>query len=138
MNFRFAIAPSLLLAVVWNESAGFSALLAHPGKWLFEVAWAFSIFLESVAILPQLIMITRHQKVENITALYMASLGAYRALYLANWVWRYWSEPHYWSPIAWVAGAVQTAIYSDFLWEFYKHKTDTTKSNAPYLQVLPK
>jgi hypothetical protein len=43
-----------------------------------QVLWAFSIWLEAVAIAPQLIMLQRHKSVENITSYYVASLGAYR------------------------------------------------------------
>ena len=120
-HMKLAVLPAAVLAVLWNESPGFSALATNPLSWAFEVAWAFSIFLEAIAIFPQITMSHTQGKVEGITAHYMASLGAYRALYLANWVWRYYSEPHYWAPIPWVAGLVQTLIYSDFLWLYCKH-----------------
>jgi ER lumen protein retaining receptor len=46
----FLVGPCLLLALVWNEGSGFE---------MFEILWAFSIFLEAVAILPQLFMLQR-------------------------------------------------------------------------------
>ena len=54
-----------------------------------EVLWSFSIFLESVAILPQLFMLQRTGEAETITTHYLAALGAYRALYIPNWIYRY-------------------------------------------------
>ena len=128
-HVTYAIAPSLALAVVFNETPlGFKTLLSAPGSWAFEVAWAFSIYLEAIAFLPQITMSMKQEKVEGMTSNYMASLGAYRAFYLANWVWRYYSEPHYWAPIPWVAGVVQTLVYSDFLWIYFKHfKLDSLK-----------
>jgi hypothetical protein len=54
-----------------------------------EIMWSFSIFLESVAILPQLFMLQRTGEAETITTHYLAALGAYRALYIPNWIYRY-------------------------------------------------
>ncbi|KAF3846766.1 hypothetical protein F7725_003844 [Dissostichus mawsoni] len=57
-----------------------------------QILWTFSIFLESVAIMPQLFMITKTGEAESITTHYLFFLGLYRALYIANWVWRYHTE----------------------------------------------
>jgi ER lumen protein retaining receptor len=71
--------------------------------------------LEAVAILPQLFMITRTGEAETITTHYIFALGAYRALYLVNWVWRLYFEGHKdW--IVWIAGVVQTGLYLDFFY----------------------
>lgn len=53
-----------------------------------EILWSFSIFLESVAILPQLFMLQRTGEAEAITTHYLAALGIYRALYIPNWIYR--------------------------------------------------
>lgn len=119
LHWKFAVAPCAVLALVANEGHWASMSLSSFG---FEVAWAFSIYLEAVAIVPQLIMTQRHKAVENITSWYMASLGAYRALYILNWVYRYLHEPHYSAWIPWVAGVVQTAIYADFFYYFLQSK----------------
>jgi ER lumen protein retaining receptor len=42
------IGPAFLLSLIFNGSKQFSVM---------EILWAFSIYLESVAILPQLFMI---------------------------------------------------------------------------------
>jgi ER lumen protein retaining receptor len=54
----------------------------------FELTWAFSIWLESVAILPQLFMLQRTGEAETITTHYLAALGLYRGLYIPNWIYR--------------------------------------------------
>lgn len=115
LHGKFAIAPCLVLALVLNEGS----LKAGALSYLFEVAWAFSIYLEAIAIVPQLIMTQRHKAVENITSYYMASLGAYRGLYVLNWVYRVFAEPHYRAWIPWVAGVIQTLFFADFLYYFY-------------------
>ncbi len=83
-----------------------------------EILWAFSIWLESVAILPQLFMLQRTGEAETITTHYLFALGVYRALYIPNWIYRYFAES-YWDPIPVLAGIVQTVLYSDFFWIYY-------------------
>jgi len=64
--------------------------ILFPYKYtITEILWAFSIWLESVAILPQLFMLQRTGSAETITTHYIFALGAYRALYIPNWIWRY-------------------------------------------------
>jgi ER lumen protein retaining receptor len=100
-----------------------SAVLAilFPYKYTFtEILWAFSIWLESVAILPQLFMLQRTGEAETITTHYLFALGIYRALYIPNWLYRYFIEsPPFFDPIAVVAGIIQTILYSDFFWIYY-------------------
>ncbi|XP_030066525.1 ER lumen protein-retaining receptor 3 [Microcaecilia unicolor] len=88
-----------------------------------ELLWTFSIYLEAVAILPQLFMISKTGEAETITTHYLFFLGLYRALYLANWIWRYHTENIY-DQIAIVSGVVQTIFYCDF---FYLYVTKVLK-----------
>lgn len=94
------------------------ALITTYKYTFFEISWAFSIWLESVAILPQLFMLQRTGEADTITVNYIAALGAYRALYIPNWIWRWAME----SRVEWVAvvaGVSQTVLYSDFFWIYY-------------------
>uniref|UniRef100_A0A8C4T8F1 ER lumen protein-retaining receptor n=1 Tax=Erpetoichthys calabaricus TaxID=27687 RepID=A0A8C4T8F1_ERPCA len=109
----------LLIPVV-----GLSFLENHDFSPL-EILWTFSIYLESVAILPQLFMITKTGEAESITTHYLFFLGLYRALYLANWIWRYYEEG-FLDQIAVVSGVVQTIFYCDF---FYLYFTKVLKGN---------
>lgn len=100
---------------------GGSALLAllFPYKYTFlEVMWAFSIWLESVAILPQLFMVQRTGEAETITTHYLFALGAYRALYIPNWGYRYFAEGFI-DQIPLLAGIVQTVLYADFFYIYW-------------------
>ncbi|KAL8944939.1 MAG: hypothetical protein Q9216_000100 [Gyalolechia sp. 2 TL-2023] len=100
---------------------GGSAVLAilFPYRYqIAEILWAFSIWLESVAILPQLFMLQRTGEAETITTHYLFALGLYRALYIPNWLYRYFAEG-YVDQIPWIAGTVQTILYSDFFWIYY-------------------
>jgi ER lumen protein retaining receptor len=77
--------------------------------------WTFSIYLEAVAILPQLFMVSKTGEAETITSHYLFGLGAYRALYILNWIYRYYAESFI-DGIAVVAGIVQTILYADFFY----------------------
>lgn len=109
---EFIVLPAALLALIINHEFT-----------VFEVLWTFSIYLESVAILPQLFLVSKTGEAESITSHYLFALGAYRALYLLNWVYRYYTED-YLDLIAIVAGVVQTALYCDF---FYLYITRVLK-----------
>lgn len=99
---------------------------------LSEVLWAFSIWLEAVAILPQLFMLQRTGEAETITTHYLFALGMYRALYIPNWIYRYVTEArHQVDWIAIVAGIIQTILYSDFFWIYYTKVMQGKKFKLP-------
>jgi len=118
-RIEFLLGPVAILALVLNHE--FSVM---------EILWTFSIYLESVAILPQLFMVSKTGEAETITSHYLFALGSYRALYIFNWVYRYHFEGFY-DIIAIVAGIVQTVLYCDF---FYLY---VTKVMAGKKIVLP-
>ncbi|CAN9296897.1 unnamed protein product [Alternaria alternata] len=85
---------------------GASAVLAilFPYKYTFtEILWAFSIWLESVAILPQLFMLQR-------TGLCTSPTGS---------TVTFREVPKFYDPIAVIAGVIQTILYSDFFYIYY-------------------
>lgn len=77
--------------------------------------WTFSIYLEAVAILPQLFMVSKTGEAETITSHYLFALGSYRGFYILNWMYRYFQE-NFFDSIAVVAGVVQTILYADFFY----------------------
>ncbi|KAJ2371940.1 endoplasmic reticulum retention protein, partial [Coemansia sp. RSA 2611] len=81
--------------------------------------WSFSIYLEAVAIMPQLLQMKRTGEADNITSHYVFALGGYRALYIVNWIYRYYTEDSYSDYIAWIAGVVQTVLYGDFFYIYF-------------------
>ena len=82
---------------------------------LLQILWTFSIYLESVAILPQLFMISKTGEAETITSHYLFALGSYRALYILNWIYRYYYDGFF-DLISVVSGCVQTILYCDFFY----------------------
>ena len=88
--------------------------------------------------MPQLFVLQRYREVENLTGHYVFFLGAYRGLYILNWVYRSYYEQFYrhnW--LVYVSGAVQTALYVDFFYyvvsKYYGGKLTlpTWRSPAP-------
>ena len=121
-NFRieFFLPPMLVLALLINHELTF-----------IEVLWTFSIYLEALAIIPQLTMVIKIGEVEPTIFYYICILCSYRALYIVNWIFRYYSESFY-DIIAIVAGCMQTALYMPF---FYLYHTRVIKDEA--LLALP-
>ncbi|KAL0542733.1 hypothetical protein IC582_017807 [Cucumis melo] len=119
-RYYFLVAGSLILALLVNEKFGFQ-----------EIFWAFSIYLEAVAILPQLVLLQRSGNVDNLTGHYVFFLGAYRALYILNWIYRYFTDIHFNRWIACIAGLVQTALYADFFYYYYISWRNNSKLQLP-------
>ncbi|KAL1999768.1 hypothetical protein VTN02DRAFT_4053 [Thermoascus thermophilus] len=112
---------------------GFSALLAILSPYEYtvsEVLWTFSIWLESVAILPQLFMLQRTGEADTITTHYLFALGLYRALYIPNWIYRYFAE-NYFHAVPVIAGIIQTVLYSDFFYIYYTKVLKGKKFSLP-------
>ncbi|KAJ8549440.1 hypothetical protein K7X08_033147 [Anisodus acutangulus] len=107
------------------------ALVLHEKFTLQEVFWAFSIYLEAVAILPQLVLLQRSGNVDNLTGQYVFFLGAYRAFYILNWIYRYLTEPHFTRWISCVSGLVQTALYADFFYYYFISWKNNAKLQLP-------
>jgi ER lumen protein retaining receptor len=71
-------------------------------------------------------MLQRTGEAETITTHYLFALGAYRALYIPNWIYRYFFEvPRFYDPIAVIAGIIQTILYSDFFYIYYTKSVPT-------------
>jgi ER lumen protein retaining receptor len=107
-RYEFAVGAAAVLALVFHLKMTF-----------LEILWAFSVFLEAVAILPQLFLLQKTGEVENITSHYIFCLGAYRGLYILNWIYRYFTEHRSNQWLAWGAGTLQCVLYADFFYHYY-------------------
>jgi len=116
----YILVPSAILALICN---------VHFTP--YEILWAFSIYVEAVAILPQLFLLQRTGEISNINSHYIFCLGAYRALYLLNWIWRYFFDDGHTQWIVWISGIMQTAIYCDFFYYYVKSKYYNKKMELP-------
>lgn len=70
------------------------ACVLHPNlnkDWLSDMAWTFSMYLESLAIAPQLFMFTKQAEapIEVLVAHCVAALGFARVVEMAFWMWSF-------------------------------------------------
>ncbi|CAM9649482.1 unnamed protein product [Ectocarpus sp. 8 AP-2014] len=64
-------------------------------------------------------VLQRYREVENLTGHYVFLLGAYRSLYIVNWVYRAQYEAGYQHHVlVYIAGLVQTLLYADFFYYY--------------------
>jgi ER lumen protein retaining receptor len=98
-------------------SAFVCTLIVQTGWEPFDFMWSYSLWLEALAFIPQIIMLNKIRIIENLTSHYVAMLGAYRLFYILNWVYRYQTENFLcWTQV--LAGVVQTALYANFFLRF--------------------
>ncbi|KAG9448188.1 hypothetical protein H6P81_014316 [Aristolochia fimbriata] len=116
----FLVLGSFILALLVNEMFTF-----------LEVLWAFSVYLEAVTILPQLLLLQKSGNVDNLTVHYVFFLGAYRGFYVLNWIYRFFAERHHFRGITWFAGVVQTALYGDFFYYYFISWKNSEKLQLP-------
>ncbi len=127
LHWKFAAAPCAGIAFFTHLiGSGFKNFA------VMELLWTFSIYLESIAILPQLIVLQRYREVENLTGNYIFLMGSYRALYIVNWIYRAHTEKgytHHW--VVYFCGVLQTLLYADFFYYYIKSKGSGGKFTLP-------
>lgn len=127
LHWKFAAAPCGAVALV-THLVGNGFLKID----VLELLWTFSIYLEAIAILPQLIVLQRYREVENLTGNYIFFMGAYRALYIVNWIYRAHTEAnykHHW--VVYFCGVLQTLLYADFFYYYFQSKKKGGKFTLP-------
>ncbi|SCM19763.1 ER lumen protein retaining receptor, putative [Plasmodium chabaudi chabaudi] len=119
---KYLIPPCLVLSLLTCKTYN-----------LYNILWSFSIWLESVAILPQLVLLEKQREVENITSHYVITMGMYRAFYIFNWIYRYFFDAKpYINVVGWLGGLIQTLLYIDFFYYFALAKWYGKKLVLPF------
>jgi len=104
-HWKLAVMPCAFVTLI-------TTIFDHPitGA-ILELLWTFSIYLESVAMLPQLMLLKQYQEIECLTGSYIGLKSCYRGFYILNWVYRSYYTPFYWHhPVVYIAGVLQTVI----------------------------
>jgi hypothetical protein len=86
---------------------------------ILRILWTFSEILESVCVIPQLLLLRQTTIPTVIDSFYLVTLGTYRFLYILNWIVRSATEPDYRDPTSWTFGTIQTALIIDFAWVYW-------------------
>ncbi|KAI5777082.1 ER lumen protein retaining receptor [Geopyxis carbonaria] len=119
----FAAVAGPLCRVIFRERCNFDNLLK-----------GFSLVLEAACVLPQLTLLAHTSIPTAITSYYLVALGAYRALYIPNWIIRLSSADDgfaNWTSIVW--GVVQTALYVEFAWIYWRRQSVRLRSGGGVL-----
>jgi ER lumen protein retaining receptor len=87
--------------------------------WALQMLWVFSEILESVCVIPQLVLLRQTTVPTVLDSFYLVALGTYRFLYIVNWIMRGAKEDNYKDPTSWVWGTIQTALIIDFAWVYW-------------------
>jgi ER lumen protein retaining receptor len=109
LRLRYLIVPCVALSLLVHRTDSM-----HNVR---ELLWTFSVFLEAVAVLPQIFLLEYTERYDALTSHYLFALGAYRIFYIFSWVYRYFL----YGSVEWisvVAGVVQTLLYVDFLYHY--------------------
>ena len=79
-----------------------------------------SVYLESVAILPQLTVTNQGKasEADSVIIFYLSALTSHKIFYILNWLYRYSNEGFY-DSISMGAGVIQAAIYVNFFVMFF-------------------
>ncbi|KAL9136894.1 MAG: hypothetical protein Q9175_001900 [Cornicularia normoerica] len=109
----YCLGGSVLLAPIAN------AIAQGKDFGFLEMLWTFSIILESVCVIPQLLLLRETTVPTVIDSFYLLTLGSYRAFYILNWIVRLASPERHFEWRAVLFGIIQTAFYVDFAWVYW-------------------
>ncbi|KEH18130.1 ER lumen protein retaining receptor family protein [Medicago truncatula] len=122
MWLSFLVVPSAILAVLINP--------ATPHMWIVRVLFAFTMYLETVSVLPQIRYMQNAKMVETFTGYYVFALGVSRFFSLAYWIIHvyesggrylfFFGYGYFWMVVLQVLELVQSFILADFCYYYIK------------------
>lgn len=111
------------------------AAVSMPRKGLVWFFWSFSLWVEALAIIPQLILVMGRSKSKMLEVMnreYIFFMSIYRLFYLINWVYKMVTDTGRTPKVVWITGILQTVVYSDFIYMYLKTKVTGTDFELPY------
>ncbi|XP_023511486.1 putative ER lumen protein-retaining receptor C28H8.4 [Cucurbita pepo subsp. pepo] len=123
-NFHlyYVVVPCMVLSIFIFPHAPYNRFI--------RVLWAFSVYLESLSVLPQLRLMQNAKTIEPFTAHYVFALGISRFLAFAYWVIQVYDSRgqyfllvgngYFWFMAAFIAEMIQSFILADFCYYYIK------------------
>ena len=111
-------------------------LMIHKDWTWWGLTWSFSLWLESVAVFPQITIISKSNGTLAYIAHYLAALGSYRFFYIILWIYRYVK----YQTLSWVSiisGVLQVALYAAFFYLYIKNYKQFIQSDLPTISKSP-
>lgn len=114
-NFEISrvVAIFMVISVILKDST------KGVERYVREYLWTFSVLLECVAIVPQLLLLQETGEAEILTSKYIVTLGMYRMFYVFSWVMK--ARKGEYDLFLMATGMVQTLVYFNFFVAYYKH-----------------
>ena len=112
------------------------SLIINKKYSLWGITWSFSLWLESVAVFPQISIIAQTNGIFTYTAHYLASLGIYRFFYILLWIYRYASDEKIYL-VSVCSGVLQVLLYADFFYLYIKNVKKMLMSDLPTTSKKP-
>ena len=109
-------------------------LLVHRDWTWWGLTWSFSLWLESVAVFPQISILVKTNGFFAYTAHYLAALGSYRFFYILLWIYRYYKYQTL-SIVSICSGTLQVLLYADFFWLYIKNMGKILTSELPVINT---
>jgi ER lumen protein retaining receptor len=120
-----------LLAIFTGVSDYRSSVIPSVGHAIVMYFWAFSLWAEALAVLPQMILLGRGGRVDALNREHLFFMSIYRLLYLLNWVYQIVKSRGQRYPVLYITGVLQTAIYADFIWVYCRAKVKGEEFELP-------
>mmetsp|Transcript_11268 Transcript_11268/g.12870 ORF Transcript_11268/g.12870 Transcript_11268/m.12870 type:complete len:291 (-) Transcript_11268:130-1002(-) len=132
-NLNHANSPNPQIILALTVPTLLMAMFIHPSLnniYLFDVAWTFALYLEAVAMLPQLYLFTKNgAEIESYVSHYVASQGFSRLSAIIFWIFSFHELNedhssgfgilrHYVGHFAMGAQIIQLVILGDFIYHY--------------------
>jgi ER lumen protein retaining receptor len=114
----------------------FMTLCIHKDWTWWGLTWSFSLWLESVAVFPQITIINTNNGTLAYIAHYLAALGSYRFFYILLWIYRYIKFGTL-SYVSIFSGCLQVLLYADFFYLYIKNYRQFIQSDLPTISKTP-
>ncbi|CAD25518.1 ER LUMEN PROTEIN RETAINING RECEPTOR (KDEL RECEPTOR 2) [Encephalitozoon cuniculi GB-M1] len=114
-NILTLIVPSFVFSLFFTRGG------SSVYQYISNVLYTMSLFLESVAILPQLVQLQEAGESETMTSKYVLLLGLYRASYTVYFILKKVYDIGRTGNIPIACGIVQTLLYLDFFAIYYRY-----------------
>lgn len=108
------------------------AFFSRPRSGFEYFMLSYSLWVESFAIVPQLVLLGRSKKLDVLNREYIFFLSIYRLFYLLNWIYKLATDTGKTAHVVWITGILQTLIYSDFIYVYLKTKVTGSEFSLPY------
>lgn len=115
----FVLVPCAVFGLIWC----FGRSNIHFGA--LEYFWTFSIMLEPVAMIPQLLIVHRKRcNLDKGIQFYCLFQFLSRFFYILNWIYRSWTEPHFFYPFIYYIGGFVHCLLIALPWIWKKLNMD--------------